>query len=145
MRKLMVMLLGASLVVGSAAVCFAQDTKEDTKKTEKKKKAGKKKKAKSRRKRNRQHKPARGQRAGVGRGISYPDLPSACVRTFPLSPTTKLNELQRGAVESGVMGRGSKSQHPSGRQGCQARVCPTGTLPQILLESWPRIDYRRRG
>src|ERR1035438_2265561 len=32
-----------------------------------------------------------------------------------------------------------------GRQGCQARICPAGPLPQVLLESRPRVDYRRRG
>jgi glycerol uptake facilitator-like aquaporin len=25
------------------------------------------------------------------------------------------------------------------------QVCPAGPLPQVLFESWPRIDYRRRG
>src|SRR5580658_11299969 len=32
----------------------------------------------------------------------------------------------------------------SGRQSGQARVCPAGPLPQIFLEPWPGIDYRRR-
>jgi hypothetical protein len=50
-----------------------------------------------------------------------------------------------GAVESGGMDRGSIEPELSGRQGCQTSVCPTGPLPQILFESWPRIDYGRRG
>src|SRR5579862_977156 len=33
----------------------------------------------------------------------------------------------------------------SGRQGCPTRVCSTGPFPQILLESWPWVDYRRGG
>jgi hypothetical protein len=42
MKKLMSVLLGLSLMVGTAAVSFAQDKKEE-KKTEKKKKGKKKK------------------------------------------------------------------------------------------------------
>jgi hypothetical protein len=43
MKKLMTVLLGLSLVIGTATVTFAQDTKTD-KKTEKKAKKGKSKK-----------------------------------------------------------------------------------------------------
>jgi hypothetical protein len=42
MKKFMSIMLGLSLVIGSATVAFGQDKKDDTKKTDKKK--GKKKK-----------------------------------------------------------------------------------------------------
>ena len=41
MKKLMTLMLGLSLVIGTTAL-FGQDTKDDTKKTEKKGKKGKK-------------------------------------------------------------------------------------------------------
>ena len=41
MKKLMTLMLGLSLVMGTTAAAFAQDTK-DTKKTDKKSKKGKK-------------------------------------------------------------------------------------------------------
>lgn len=43
MKKLMTLMLGLSLVIGTTAL-FGQDSKDDTKKTEKKGKKGKKKK-----------------------------------------------------------------------------------------------------
>ena len=43
MKKLMTLMLGMSLVLGTAAVTFAQEKKDDTKKEGTKKKGGKKK------------------------------------------------------------------------------------------------------
>jgi hypothetical protein len=43
MKKFMSIMLGLSLIIGSATVAFAADDKKDDKKTEKKKKKGNKK------------------------------------------------------------------------------------------------------
>ena len=50
-----------------------------------------------------------------------------------------------GAIESAGMDRGAIESELSRSEGCQTRVCPARPLPQVLFQSWPRIDYRRRG